>query len=385
MCAGNGRALITTSASRGQFFQPTLTGGYGTKLACVTTARAHLIDESTAGSYHLMSRCIRGSFLCGNEWEHRRQWICDALREQSKIFALDVLEYAVMENHFHLIVTTHPERARAWTPAMVAERWAQLFPRRDHKGVPIAADPELLERWANDSEWVHVHRVCLASVSWFMKVMKERIARRANLEEGNKGSFWQGRFKSVALLDQTAVTACMVYVSLNPIRANKANTPETSAFTSVQQRIVARQRYRASNKGEEKAAETSSFTAERPNFNLGAEDGLWIAPLARCTPCSDTVPEHLQNPLSLDAYLQLVDETGRVVRAGKRGSVSTDLLPILERLDIDERAWTTAMSGGGQFLGTAIGSAFARAKEAVRRGTKWIVDRMGMYRPPQHA
>ncbi|MBA3242613.1 MAG: hypothetical protein H0T60_15415, partial [Acidobacteria bacterium] len=46
-----------------------------------------------------------------------------------------------------------------------------------------------LDRRAHDSTWVDRHRARLGSVSWFMKVMKERIARRANRVDGCTGSF----------------------------------------------------------------------------------------------------------------------------------------------------------------------------------------------------
>ncbi len=182
-------------------------------------ARSHLVDPSRAGAYHLVNRCVRRGFLCGDRWDHRRQWVHDMVREQTGIFAVDVLAYAVMANHFHLVVATHPERSAGWSAVTVAERWSMVFPARDEDGMPLPADRVELVRRAADPVWVAKQRDRLSSISWFMKVMKERLARRANREDGCTGSFWQGRFASTALLDQAAVIACMVYNDLNPIRA----------------------------------------------------------------------------------------------------------------------------------------------------------------------
>jgi hypothetical protein len=72
-----------------------------------------------------------------------------------------------------------------------------------------------------------------------MRLLSQKIGRRANQEDHEVGKFWQARYRAVRLLDETAVLACAVYVDLNPIRASIATTIETSDFTSGQQRALA--------------------------------------------------------------------------------------------------------------------------------------------------
>ncbi len=345
----------------------------------MTIARSHLIDQSRTGCYHVISRCVRRGYLCGDQWEHRREWIERAVRNQAGVFAVEILAYAVMSNHFHLVMKMKPELAQRWSAREVAERWCQLFPLKDGDGAPLPPDPRFLEAKTADDAWIAERRDRLGSLSWFMKLMKERIARRANVDDGCTGHFWEGRFTSVSLLDQAAVIACMAYVDLNPIRAAMADRPERSERTSVRERIEDRQELRARDHlvgAEGGAVDPTSTPAVAPTLPLTT----WLAPLRACVPWSDEAARLCPCPISSDDYLELVDQTGRIVRSGKRGAIPAHLAPILERLDVDLERWLSAMENGGRFGGSAIGCAWARAKEAVRRGVKWIVDRTLLHR-----
>ena len=82
-------------------------------------------------------------------------------------------------------------------------------------------------------ELAATYRARLPDLSWYMRVLNESIARQANAEDGAKGHFWEGRFKSQALLDEQALLAVMAYVDLNPVRAGMADDLESSAHTSM--------------------------------------------------------------------------------------------------------------------------------------------------------
>ncbi|WP_432277216.1 transposase [Glaciecola petra] len=85
---------------------------------------------------------------------------------------------------------------------------------------------------------IEEYRSRLSDLSWFMKYLNEYIARRANKEDDCTGHFWEGRFKSYAILDDKALITCMAYVDLNPIRAHVAKSIDQSLHTSIYKRIT---------------------------------------------------------------------------------------------------------------------------------------------------
>ena len=94
----------------------------------MAVARRLVVEKGVAGIYHCISRCVRRAFLCGDGYDHRRDWIQERLRELAGIFALDVCGYAILSNHFHVVLRVAPARAEQWSADEVAERWLRLFP-----------------------------------------------------------------------------------------------------------------------------------------------------------------------------------------------------------------------------------------------------------------
>lgn len=286
--------------------------------------RKSLISLDTTPYYHCVSRCVRRAFLCGKDsvsgtnYEHRRGWIQSRLLDLAELFAIDIAAYAIMSNHYHLVLHIDQQLADGWSDREVVERWHHLFrgstlSQRFIQGQSLGpAESAVLQNQ------VSVWRERLTSISWFMRCLNEPIARQANREDNASGRFWEGRFKSQALLDEAALAACMAYVDLNPVRAKMAETPEASAYTSIHQRI--KQIQQARN------AHTSNHLNGQPG-NL-----LPFAGYPRAE-----MPKGL--PFLLTDYLELVDWTGRQLREDKRGAIAEHLPDILPRLQLDQKHW----------------------------------------------
>ena len=287
------------------------------------------IDVEATPYYHCISRCVRRAFLCGPDrltgrnFDHRKAWVVEKLAELADIFAIRLCAYAVLSNHFHLVLRIDAERARAWSAAEVVERYGRLF---RHAG---GRWPGLAPSQAADR--VACWRARLSDPSWFMRCLNESIARRANREDGCTGRFWEGRFRSQALLDPAGLVTCMSYVDLNPIRAGVAACLEESEFTSIRQRLAERARESGPHAAGAQGAPRPD-EPRRPDLVGFAGRG--------------TAPGGETLPLEFDAYVDLLAATGAVVRAaGAAGALSAPSVRTLERLGIRSERWLESVRG----------------------------------------
>jgi REP element-mobilizing transposase RayT len=281
--------------------------------------------------YHCCSRVVRRAFLCGDDkfsgknYDHRRGWVEAQLLKLAEVFAIDVAAYAVMSNHLHVVLSIDIYQANRWSDIEVIEHWHRLF-----KGTDITQKFAKIERLeAHEqlelSHTIALYRSRLSDISWFMRALNEPIARRANEEDECTGRFWEGRFKSQALLDEAAVLACMAYVDLNPIRAKLAKNPETSDFTSIKRRITA-------------ALNGTQPKALLPFVGNERKD----------------MPKGLM--FQLADYLQLVEDTGRLIRKDKKGHISPSSQHILNRLNIPVEHWLKITNEFGKLFKGPVGT-----------------------------
>lgn len=350
--------------------------------------RSIQINLQNPGWVHCSARCVRQAFLAGDGFDHRRGWIERRLQFLTGVFGCEIAAYAVMSNHLHVVVRMAPEQVDSWSDEEVALRWLRAYPGyRDDEDRADASTVEL-EDWkvatrAADREWVAERRQRLRSLSWFMRSLCEPIARRANLEDDCRGRFWEGRFHSSPLLDEAALLACMVYVDLNPIRAQMATCIEDSGHTSARQRLTAAgTNNTAPIEGD---LEISSATASKNLIDVAARpvdspfEPPWLASLKRLTARDRDSGLGGLTPLQ---YLHLVESSGRIVRGDKRGSIADDLPDLLERVDPDlnQSAWALTMCGWRQMSAGSVGKRSNLNREAARRGHKRARTRCSLFR-----
>ncbi len=178
----------------------------------------------------------------------------------------------------------------------------------------------------------------------------QKIAQRANAEDLLQGKFWESRFKSIKILDDTGLLACSAYVDLNPIRAALVELLEESDYTSAQRRMSALLLDQLPE------AEAPKDTKRPDRF---------LAPLT-IDELRDEIGAHLNTSgercsdkgflnMSIRSYIELLDWTARQIVPGKRGSTPSEAPAILQRLGLEPTAWCELILNFGELFSTVAG------------------------------
>jgi hypothetical protein len=335
----------------------------------VAYARRKLLGGERQAVFHCWTRCVRRAFLCGRDsrtrkdYSHRRDWIVRREEQLAGLFAIDIEFRAELSSHLHLVLRTLPRVARRWSAHEVARRWLTSTKlakcRSDDLPQP---DPQRVEQLAKDKKKIDKLRRRLSSVSWFMGLLCENIARRANAEDDCTGRFWESRFRCRECTDVSAILLCGIYVDLNPYRAGEVDNPETSRYTSVFQRLQAQ--------GMRKNA------ADRPDGWLGE---LTLPPerkmdeaLALSSRSGRRASDMGILPVSLEAYVKLLKWTAAQLRSGQRTTIPQDLAAVLDHLQVQQDAWLESVEEYESAFGHAVGRADSLVAVAARMERKHL-------------
>ena len=366
-------------------------------------ARVEVFAADEIAIVHVMNRTVRRCFLLGDDpfsgknFDHRKLWLDEQLIHQARHFGIDLLCQSILSNHFHLVLRSRADVVAEWDDSEVARRWLMLCPeRRNSLGKPEEPSEFELNHIRKDKARLKIIRSRLSDISWWLRLLSQNIAQRANKEDGEVGKFWQARYRAIRLLDETAILACAAYVDLNPIRAALAETIEDSDFTSAQKRCCDMQAQhsvsgarcsvdaditshgvvvQASNGGvgplgdesrEESRVGDTGDTGDRVDATLPVErGGRHLAPVelqggsSQTGPCVHESGARCSDKgflaMSTADYLSLLDWTARQTRSDKRGSTPQQFAPVFDRLGISAETWCRLVKDFGKLFSVVAG------------------------------
>lgn len=327
-------------------------------------ARSEVLDPDEVAVVHVIQRCVRRCFLMGNDpdsgknYDHRKQWLEDQLQHFASCFGIDLIAFSILSNHFHLVLRSRPDVVACWDDAEVARRWLNICPpRKEALGKPLEPTECDLNTIRNDPQRLALIRRRLSDISWWMRLLSQPLAARANQEDDQQGRFWQGRFRAVRLCDEAAVLACAAYVDLNLIRAAIAETLEDSGFTSIKRRIESL----AGHDMEPAGMDPDRFLA--PVEIDERQDPVGAVLSGSPYRASD------KGFLAMSAleYIRLLDWTARQVVPGKRGATPEDAPEVLDRLGVTASQWTGLVRDFGRLFSLVAGLPATLACQRTRR------------------
>jgi hypothetical protein len=275
--------------------------------------------------------------------------LVDELLDLLDGFAIDLHAYAIMSNHYHLVLRTRPDRLSNYESSQIVRLGMRYMPVRTgvaDECLPITED--VVARYARNNKWISEYRGRLSSISWFMRQLNQHIALKANQEDGCRGHFWESRFTCVPLLDWSAVLACMVYVDLNPYRAHMVDNPIEADYCSLRGHVLS--------------------PVKRPDRKLSRH----LTRLSSCCPIDSITGKLGRARLSPAEYKDVVYRTCGL-RLSREEVAKTERLG--RRLGYDWDAWCERMGQPGMFQSGAVGDAKSRQAHAKATGKKWIADK----------
>ncbi|MFN5916849.1 MAG: hypothetical protein ACK48K_08830, partial [Planctomycetota bacterium] len=214
-------------------------------------SRGSKISPDEINIVHVWSQVVQQMPLLGSDpttgqdFSHRKDWFLDIMAHQSMFMAIEILRFAIMDNHVHFLLRTRPDIVRDWSDEEVAWNYLNLCPQNKRrrkvngKWQYEVVDPtqEDVDEIVGDRKKLKKLRKKLSSLSFWMQLLKQKVARRANAEVQKddvcKGAFWKGRFEMTVIHSREYLLTCAVYIDLNPFKARMTDSIEGYKYTSM--------------------------------------------------------------------------------------------------------------------------------------------------------
>ncbi|MCH2156392.1 MAG: transposase [Opitutales bacterium] len=179
--------------------------------------------------YHCVTRTVNGEMLFGGS---EKEMMRRMLRRIAEFSGVEVLTYAVMSNHVHVLVRVH-EAAKAVSDAELIRRFRLLYPKpTEYQMMTIQVlEQALRENSERGQQMREQLKARMGNVSEFMKTLKQRFSIWFNRTRGRFGTLWCERFKSSVIHDCPEVLQVVgAYIELNPVRAGLVEDPKDYRF-----------------------------------------------------------------------------------------------------------------------------------------------------------
>jgi putative transposase len=173
---------------------------------------ARMVLKGEPGVYHVISRTALAGFVLG---DIEKDFLLNLIRRLSRVYFTEVLGFCLMGNHFHLLVRMHPGENQS--DEEIKRRSSFYYGKETE--LSEGRIPYLREKWASLSEYV--------------KEIKQGFSRYYNRRHNRRGFFWSDRFKSVIVDNGETLINCLAYIDLNPVRAGIDDKPESYRWCSL--------------------------------------------------------------------------------------------------------------------------------------------------------
>ena len=158
-----------------------------------------------------------------------KDYLLDTIKRFGTLYFVDALGFALMGNHFHLLVRMHPESQ--YKDREIQKRVNRFF--NTNKKIPSSVLSETCSFPVISPTKVSKYREKPSNLSEFMKDIKQCFTRKYNKEKKSRGFFWGQRFKSVIVENGETLINCLAYIDLNPVRANIVEKPEDYRWNTL--------------------------------------------------------------------------------------------------------------------------------------------------------
>ena len=165
--------------------------------------------------FHLITRVHKREHLLN---DHMKNFFVQTLRRLNELFFVEISNWAVLENHFHVLCRY--EDYRKVDPDSAIFRWNRYHPKHYHKSR------------LSDAHRAYVRRA-LSDVSFFMKKLNTLLTREYNRMTGSVGTLWERRFRSSIVERGKAMMLTGAYIDLNSFRASITAKPEDYRYSSL--------------------------------------------------------------------------------------------------------------------------------------------------------